>query len=119
VVSNLVMNAIKFTERGGAVTLRVRREDGAVRLEVADTGVGIPAEKRGQVFEKLRKLRAGGTAGERGTGLGLYITKRLVDRMGGAIDFDSGEGKGTTFRVALPGANGADASGAGEGAADG
>jgi signal transduction histidine kinase len=103
VVSNLVMNAIKFTERGGFVTVRVARDDARhVRLEVADTGVGIPAGQREQVFQKLRKLRAGGTAGERGTGLGLYITKKLVDRMGGTIDFDSVEGKGTTFRVLLP-----------------
>jgi signal transduction histidine kinase len=102
IVSNLVMNAIKFTEKGGQVNVRVRTRDRHVQLEVQDTGVGIPAEKRGQVFEKLRKLRAGGTAGERGSGLGLYITKKLVDRMGGSIDFDSVEGQGTTFRVLLP-----------------
>lgn len=105
VVSNLVMNAIKFTDKGGRVTVRVRTRGDTVELEVSDTGVGIPAEKRGQVFEKLRKLRAGGTAGERGSGLGLYITKRLVDRMGGTIDFDSTEGKGTTFWVRLPAAD--------------
>jgi signal transduction histidine kinase len=102
VVSNLVMNAIKFTEKGGLVNVRVRVLASHVRLEVQDSGVGIPAEKRGQVFEKLRKLRAGGTAGERGSGLGLFITKKLVDRMGGAIEFESDEGQGTVFRVQLP-----------------
>jgi signal transduction histidine kinase len=104
VVSNLVTNAIKFTEKGGTVAVRVRRDGPRVQLEVTDSGVGIPAEKRGQVFQKLRKLRAGGTAGERGTGLGLYITKKLVDRMGGSIEFESIEGRGTTFRVELPAA---------------
>jgi signal transduction histidine kinase len=101
-LSNLVMNAIKFTDRGGEVSLRVGQCGGRVQIEVRDTGVGIPSAKRSQLFQKGQKLRAGGTAGERGTGLGLYITRQLVERMSGVISFDSEEGKGTTFRVELP-----------------
>ena len=99
---NLLDNAVKYSPSGGRVVLRV--EDGArsVRLSVADEGVGIPAAEQQRVFEKFYRLdnqltRAGG-----GTGLGLYITRELVRRMGGTIAVRSEPGAGSTFTVELP-----------------
>ena len=102
VLVNLLDNAVKYSPSGGRVVLRV--EDGArsVRLSVADEGVGIPAAEQQRVFEKFYRLdnqltRAGG-----GTGLGLYITRELVRRMGGTIAVRSEPGAGSTFTVELP-----------------
>jgi two-component system phosphate regulon sensor histidine kinase PhoR len=102
VLVNLLDNAVKYSPSGGRVVLRV--EDGAssVRLSVADEGVGIPAAEQLRVFEKFYRLdnqltRAGG-----GTGLGLYITRELVRRMGGTIAVRSEPGAGSTFTVQLP-----------------
>jgi signal transduction histidine kinase/CheY-like chemotaxis protein len=101
---NLVSNAVKYTARGG-VTLRARVLDGArVRVDVVDTGVGIRPEDRAQLFQRFFRaddpvVRAAG-----GTGLGLSIVKALVERHGGAIEVLSEPGRGSTFRVVLPGA---------------
>jgi signal transduction histidine kinase len=102
VLVNLLDNAVKYSPSGGRVVLRV--EDGAksVRLSVADEGVGIPPAEQQRVFEKFYRLdnqltRAGG-----GTGLGLYITRELVRRMGGTIGVRSEPGAGSTFTVELP-----------------
>jgi len=101
VLYNLLSNAIKFTPAGGRVELRVWTDDSALELVVADSGIGIPAEKHDRVFgtfERLNEARSHAS----GTGLGLALTKRLVELHGGSIDFDSREGHGSTFRVRLP-----------------
>jgi signal transduction histidine kinase len=101
VLFNLVSNAVKFTPGGGHVTLRARVEGRELCLEVADTGVGIPEAGRDRMFGVFERLHEGRTDAA-GTGLGLALTKRLVEQMEGAISFESEEGKGTTFRVQLP-----------------
>jgi signal transduction histidine kinase len=101
VVTNLVSNGIKFTERGG-VTVRVgREEDGSARLEIEDSGVGIsPMDKRA-IFDTFRQL--GGRGGrKRGTGLGLAISKRLIEMHGGKVRVSSLLNQGTKFTVILP-----------------
>ncbi|MBL8115060.1 MAG: hypothetical protein JNK60_19410 [Acidobacteria bacterium] len=99
VLVNLANNSIKFTSEG-SVTVRVRTSDGRRKLlfEVEDTGIGIPAEKRAEVFEKFIQADAGTTRRFGGTGLGLPITRLLVEAMGGAIGIDAGSG-GTGTRV--------------------
>ena len=101
VLFNLVSNAVKFTPAGGRVTLRAAAEGREMRFEVADTGIGIPEGARGRMFGVFERFHEGRTEAA-GTGLGLALTKRLVEQMSGSIDFESEEGKGTTFRVRLP-----------------
>ncbi|MCI0585202.1 MAG: response regulator [Planctomycetes bacterium] len=107
ILTNLLANAVKFTERG-EVVLRARLREGSgaagagVRLEVEDTGVGIPPEAQERLFQPF--TQADGTTTRRfgGTGLGLVISKRLADLMGGRIDFESTPGRGSRFWVEIP-----------------
>lgn len=98
IIINLLGNAIKFTETG-EITLEVRWHDGHLLLVVRDTGVGIPPESLGRVFEPFERL-AGSREG--GTGLGLTVTRRLVELMGGTIGASSTPDKGTEFSVRIP-----------------
>jgi signal transduction histidine kinase len=102
VLVNLVSNAIKFTGRGGRVTVRAAREGEAIRIGVSDTGVGIAPEDVARLFDKYEQARSRATRGEKGTGLGLYITKQLVELHGGEIKVDSELGRGSTFSFTLP-----------------
>ena len=102
IVSNLVANAIKFTERG-AVSIRVKPadEDGrtvTLRFTISDTGIGIPKDRAGSLFSPFVQADQSTTRRYGGTGLGLTISKHLVEMMGGRIGFDSEEGQGSTFR---------------------
>ena len=102
IVSNLVANAIKFTERG-AVSIRVKPadEDGrtvTLRFTIGDTGIGIPKDRAGSLFSPFVQADQSTTRRYGGTGLGLTISKHLVEMMGGRIGFDSEEGQGSTFR---------------------
>ena len=99
-IGNLLSNAVKFTPKGGTVTLTVDRRDEVAVVEVADTGVGIPADEVGRLFERF--FRASTATTEQGTGLGLSIVKSIVDAHGGSISVRSDEGVGTTFVVELP-----------------
>jgi signal transduction histidine kinase len=99
ILVNLVTNAVKFTERG-AVTLQARGVEGGVEFRVLDTGVGIPADKLGIIFEPFRRVEGTGSAG--GTGLGLAIVARLTKLLGGRISVESEVGKGSRFTVFLP-----------------
>jgi CheY-like chemotaxis protein len=104
VLVNLVGNAIKFTDRG-SVTVKsvVRGEKGNVLIQVQDTGVGVPTEMKDRLFEKFRQVDGSSTRRHGGTGLGLTITKNLVEMMGGVISLESeGEDKGTTVSFTVP-----------------
>jgi signal transduction histidine kinase len=100
ILDNLVSNALKFTNAGGTVTLRAQASDAAVVVEVTDTGVGINEALLPHLFESFAR---GDEAEERvGSGLGLPITKRLTELLGGTIQVESEPGAGTTFTVRLP-----------------
>ncbi|WP_119421205.1 sensor histidine kinase [Desertibaculum subflavum] len=102
VLINLGTNAIKYNRRGGSVMIRARvAEDGWVRISVTDTGSGIAPGRRREVFEPFNRLGAE-QSGTEGTGIGLAISKQLIEMMAGRIDFISEEGQGSTFWVELP-----------------
>jgi signal transduction histidine kinase/ActR/RegA family two-component response regulator len=101
VLFNLVSNAVKFTPGGGHVTLRAMTDSRELRIDVTDDGVGIPEAARDRMFGVFERFHEGRTEAA-GTGLGLALTKRLVEQMNGSISFESEEGKGTTFHVTLP-----------------
>jgi CheY-like chemotaxis protein len=103
VIINLVGNALKFTERG-SVTVRILTDPAShqpVRLEVSDTGIGIPREKLGVIFEAFQQAEAGTTRKYGGTGLGLTISQALCQLMGYRIEVSSEVGRGSTFSVVL------------------
>jgi signal transduction histidine kinase/CheY-like chemotaxis protein len=99
VLNNLLSNAIKFTPQNGKVIVTVDSQDlddkVKVQIKVKDTGIGIPKSKQSELFKPFKRA----TRQEKGTGLGLYISKQLVQRMGGDIWFESKEGKGSVFVV--------------------
>jgi len=101
VVTNLLNNAVRFTERGGRVDVRLERNERSVQLTVSDTGVGIAADEIGNIFELFQQSALSQRKG--GLGLGLSITRQLVEAHGGQIRVQSpGVGLGSTFSVRLP-----------------
>jgi signal transduction histidine kinase len=101
-LDNLVSNAIKFTPTGGRVEVRLSERAGTIRIEVSDTGIGIPDVDRERLFERFFRAQSALERQIQGTGLGLYISKAIVDAHGGRIGVDSSPGEGTTFVVELP-----------------
>ena len=101
-LNNLLSNAVKFTT-AGEITLRANRDNGEfMRLEVQDTGVGIGAEDLEMIFDEFQQADNSSTRTAQGTGLGLTITRRLVQLHGGSIHVESEVGKGSTFTIRLP-----------------
>ncbi|MGH2629736.1 MAG: sensor histidine kinase, partial [Actinomycetota bacterium] len=94
-------NAVKFTPSGGEIDVSAIRDNGEVRISVADTGPGIALEDRERIFEEFQQTEAGGEQHE-GTGLGLALSKRFVELHGGRIWLESEVGSGSTFTFALP-----------------
>ena len=101
VIFNLLSNAVKFTPAGGAVDVSAAKVNGEVRVSVTDTGPGIAVEDRDRIFEEFQQGEAGVEQRE-GTGLGLALSKRLIELHGGRIWVDSELGKGSTFVFTLP-----------------
>jgi signal transduction histidine kinase len=101
VIFNLLSNAVKFTPAGGAVDVSAAQLNGEVRVSVADTGPGIAAKDHERIFEEFQQTEAGAEQGE-GTGLGLALSKQLVELHGGRIWVDSKLGHGSTFVFTLP-----------------
>nr|MBA2356261.1 response regulator [Acidobacteriota bacterium] len=103
VVSNLFTNAVKFTPPGGAVSITCREHQGSARLEVRDTGLGIAADQLPRIFERFRQADTSLTREHEGLGLGLSITRYIVNHLGGSIEADSdGPGRGSCFSVQFP-----------------
>lgn len=102
VVGNLVGNALKFTEHGGRITLRAFPAGQLAVIEIEDTGRGIPPDKLERVFDKFFQVARGDTRVAGGTGLGLFISRQLVEAMGGTISVRSEEGVGTCFTLRFP-----------------
>jgi hemerythrin-like metal-binding protein/PAS domain S-box-containing protein len=103
VLLNLLSNAVKFNRNDGTVTLEGEIIDRRfLRLSVSDTGIGIKADDKDNVFQMFHRLGADAMLAREGTGIGLTVTKFLVERMGGSIDFYSKEGIGSTFSINLP-----------------
>jgi PAS domain S-box-containing protein len=101
ILTNLIGNAIKFTPEGGKIKLAVRRANGVARVEVRDSGPGIPPEQQQRIFEAFYRLSHSEKAPE-GTGLGLAITQRLVELHGGTLGVESTPGSGSCFYFTLP-----------------
>ena len=105
IATNLVGNAVKFTEKGHVlvdVSGSIEDDVASVTVRVEDTGIGIPEEKRGQIFEKFSQVDATSTRRHEGTGLGLAIASRLIELMGGEIGVESEVGRGSTFWFTVP-----------------
>jgi len=99
ILVNLIGNAIRYSPDGSVIKLRVSVEDGFARIAVSDQGDGIAAEDQERIFEKFERL---GRSGDGGSGLGLFISRRLARAMGGSLIVDSKAGKGSTFTLSLP-----------------
>jgi signal transduction histidine kinase len=99
---NLLDNAIKFTREGGHVVLRVSREAGRARIDVRDTGIGMPPDVTPHVFERFFQADPARSSGNDGAGVGLSLVKWIVDRHEGTIAVQSRVGEGSTFTVRLP-----------------
>jgi PAS domain S-box-containing protein len=102
VLTNLVSNAVKFSPRGSDVAVSLSRVSGRLRVEVSDRGPGIPENFRHRIFQKFSQADASDTRQKGGTGLGLNISRAIVERMGGSIGFQTEVGSGTTFYFELP-----------------
>jgi signal transduction histidine kinase len=102
VLANLLSNALKFSPRGEAVTLRLERAGRALRVSVKDRGPGIPEAFQARLFQRFAQADASDSRRRGGTGLGLSIARAMVERMGGTLGFTTAEGAGTTFWFELP-----------------
>jgi signal transduction histidine kinase len=107
VLSNLIQNAIKFTDRGGRIEVRCREVNGKTRVDIRDFGIGIPVEMREHLFSSTSQTNRKGTEGEAGTGFGMSLVKFYITLYGGSIDFtsktkaESETDYGTTFSIVL------------------
>ncbi|PPL02764.1 ATP-binding protein [Parapedobacter indicus] len=105
-ISNILWNSIKFTHPGGTISVSTEESpDGQALLVVQDTGIGVPKAMQEKIFDKFTKAKRPGTSGEPTTGLGLYLTKTVIESHGGTIGMESDGQSGTRFIVSLPAEN--------------
>jgi signal transduction histidine kinase len=102
ILSNLLDNAMKYSPRGGEITIETQTENGTLTVSIVDRGVGIPAEQLDDVFDKFHRIDTSDARESYGYGLGLYITRKLVEAQGGKIWVDSTPGQGSRFSFTLP-----------------
>lgn len=105
VLNNLIVNAIKFSPDGETIRVKVGQSNSGVTISVEDHGLGIPKAAIANIFDPFTTSKRQGTAGEQAFGLGLYISKKIVEAHGGRLWFETEEGSGTTFHILLPGEN--------------
>jgi len=101
ILLNLLSNAIKYTD-DGSIVVRAASDDGRLRVAVTDTGVGIPSDELGRVFDEFHRAETAGARRRSGTGLGLTISRRLARTLGGDVTAESRVGAGSTFTLDLP-----------------
>ncbi|MFQ5801137.1 MAG: sensor histidine kinase, partial [Candidatus Hydrothermarchaeales archaeon] len=102
ILNNLLNNAVKFNKKGGSVSVSGRKTKGFIEVAVADTGIGMSKEEVGRVFGRFYQVDGSTKRRYGGTGIGLALTKRLVELQGGRISVESEEGRGSRFRFTLP-----------------
>jgi signal transduction histidine kinase len=102
VILNLVSNAIKYTPAGGRIEIAMGRAGSSLRWSIQDSGIGISQDAQKRLFEKFFRAENAHTVDTEGTGLGLYLVRLIVERLGGAIACESQEGRGTLFYFTLP-----------------
>jgi len=102
IIENLLTNAIRYTPGGGCITVKLERNESDILLSVADTGCGIPSGAQDKVFDKLYRAENAKEINSEGTGLGLYVVKSVVEKVGAKIWFESKKDTGTTFYVSIP-----------------
>jgi len=101
VLVNLISNSIKYTEKG-KIEITTESHPKYLKITIADTGIGISAEDQGNLFQKFHRIQSKETSNIIGTGLGLWITKELIEKMGGHISVESMKGVGSHFTVSFP-----------------
>jgi PAS domain S-box-containing protein len=100
--ANLIGNAVKYTPNGGKIDINLRRDGDFAVLEIIDSGYGIPADQQSQLFQPFHRVKTSETYAIDGTGLGLYLVKKIIERHSGTVHFQSEYGKGSTFGARLP-----------------
>lgn len=102
ILLNILSNAVKFTEPGGEITIGIESYDHHVSVRISDTGIGIPANKLSAVLRPFEQVSSEFTRNHEGSGLGLSITKELIELHGGSLVLESKENQGTTASIRLP-----------------
>jgi signal transduction histidine kinase len=102
ILSNLIKNALAFTDPGGHIAVAAERVPGYVKVTVVDDGIGIPVSDLPRIFERFYQVEGHLTRKHGGMGLGLSVAKAMVEMHGGRISVESAEGKGSIFTVLLP-----------------
>jgi signal transduction histidine kinase len=100
VLENLVSNAVKYSPRGGTVTIEIGRDGDNAFVQVRDEGIGVPDDERSRIFDRFFRTTVARPYG--GVGLGLYISKEIVERLGGELVLQSSGANGSVFRLTLP-----------------
>ena len=101
-ITNLLLNAVKYTRKGGTVQLYAESHKDCVLIDISDTGIGIPAEEQSRIFDEFYRASNAKACESDGTGLGLSIVKHIIERHGGDIQVESIQDHGTTFKIRLP-----------------
>ena len=101
-IANLLSNACKYSPEGATATITAKEGPGLIQIDISDTGIGISDADQSKLFTKFFRADNSSTREESGTGLGLFITRHLIEAHGGKIWVESEEGKGTIFSFTLP-----------------
>lgn len=102
VLENIIGDALQYTQEGGKIAVSLLEENSRVNISISDTGIGIPDGEQEHIFKKFFRANNARVHDVDGTGLGLYVSKKIIESFGGSIEFKSKEGQGTTFLISLP-----------------